>query len=538
MPSPVMGHRPVVILNDDKQTGRPMKGIDLRTNDRSMVLESAPGQRLRRVGNQVYVMSALPTPFNSPVTSFSPVFRELPFRPASRFTGRRVHFVGIGGAGMSGLARMLKDCGAIVSGSDSQTNSQTIALSKLGVRISRDQHGQYLDKTVDLVVRSAAVKDDHFEIRAARAMGIRTVKYAQLLGEVMQERLGIAVAGTHGKSTTTAMTAYALLRCGLEPSFVIGGTVPQLGGVGSRSGTGESFVAEACEYDRSFHNLHPTVAVITNIEEDHLDCYGGIDDIVESFQTFAGLLPGNGILIANGQDTNVQRVLRQTDCQVQTVSMGKPAVWSVSPRGIVNGCYQGEVTLHGRAMAWLKLSVPGEHNLMNATMALAAAHSAGADIESAASAISEFRGVDRRMTYLGQYAGAHVVDDYGHHPTEIRKTLQALHERYTPRRLICVFQPHQHSRTRHLLEDFASSFALADQIIMPDIYFVRDSEEERRRVSACDLVRLINQRGQSARHIPAFDQIVDHLRREVREGDLVVTMGAGNVNEIAIDLVS
>lgn len=439
---------------------------------------------------------------------------------------------------MSGLARMLKDCGAIVSGSDAQINPQTIALSKQGIRISRDQHGEFLDKNVDLVVRSAAVKDDHFEIRAAMALGIRTVKYAQLLGEVMQERLGIAISGTHGKSTTTAMTAYALVQCGLEPSFVVGATVPQLGGVGSRSGTGEAFVAEACEYDRSFHNLHPTVAVITNIEEDHLDCYRGIDDIIDSFRLFAGLLPEDGVLIANGQDANVQRVIHDAGCQVQTVAMGKPAVWSVAPRGIINGCYQGEVTLHGRAVAWLRLSVPGEHNLMNATMALAAACCAGADPQAAAEVISEFRGVDRRMTYVGQYAGAHIVDDYGHHPTEIRKTLQALRERYAPRRLICVFQPHQHSRTRHLLEDFASSFSSADQIIMPDIYFVRDSEEERRRVSACDLVRLINQRGQSARHIPAFDQIVDHLRREVRDGDLVVTMGAGNVNEIAIDLVS
>lgn len=439
---------------------------------------------------------------------------------------------------MSGLARMLIDCGAIVSGSDSQINPQTIALSKMGARISRSQHGELLDKSVDLVVRTAAVKDDHFEIRAAAALGIRTIKYAQLLGEVMEERLGVAVAGTHGKSTTTAMTAYALFKCKLEPSFVVGGTVPQLNGLGSRSGSGEAFVAEACEYDRSFHNLRPTVAMITNIEEDHLDCYKNIYEIIESFRKFAGLVPADGIVIANGRDANVANVVKDLTCDVQTVSLGHGSTWSTSPRGIVNGCYQGEVALNGRAVAWLRLNVAGEHNLMNATMALAAAHACGADLEAAAAALSDFRGVDRRMTYLGEYAGAHVVDDYGHHPTEVRTTLKALRERYAPKRLICVFQPHQHSRTRHLLEDFAASFSAADEVIMPDIYFVRDTEEERRLVSASDLVRMINDRGQHARHIAAFDQIVLHLRNEVRQGDLVVTMGAGNVNEIGVDLVS
>jgi UDP-N-acetylmuramate--alanine ligase len=472
------------------------------------------------------------------------VYREITdpvpgrFRVASKFTGQRVHFVGIGGSGMSGLARMLIDCGAIVTGSDSSINAQTIALSKLGARISRSQHGELLSRDMDLVVRTAAVKDDHIEMRAAAAMGIRSIKYAQLLGEVMAERLGVAVAGTHGKSTTTAMTAFALVECGLDPSFVVGGTVPQIGGLGCRSGAGDAFIAEACEYDRSFHNLAPSVALITNIEEDHLDCYRDIYDIIESFRKFARLVPDDGIVIANGRDTNVAKVIKDLTCQVQSVSLGSDTVWSTSPRGIVNGCYQGQVKYRGKEVAALRLSVAGEHNLLNATMALAAACACGANIERAAMALSAFTGVDRRMTHLGHYAGANVVDDYGHHPTEVRTTLKALRERYMPDRLICVFQPHQHSRTRHLLEDFASSFTSADQVIMPDIYFVRDSEEERRSVCTMDLVNMITQRGQSAIHIPAFDQIVSHLQREVREGDLVVTMGAGNVNEIGIDLVS
>ncbi len=486
-------------------------------------------------------MSAIPT---SALTTHLPptVYREikapLSIRPASKFTGARVHFVGVGGSGMSGLAKMLIDCGAIVSGSDGQINRQTVELSKLGARISRNQHGELLDRSVDLVVRTAAVKDDHLEMKAASILGIRTIKYAQLLGEVMQERLGVAVAGTHGKSTTTAMAAYALIESGLDPSFVVGGTVPQIGGAGSRSGSGDSFVAEACEYDRSFHNLAPTVALITNIEEDHLDCYKNIYEIIESFRKFAQLVPNDGIVIANGRDANVAKVIKDLNCGVQTVSLGADTTWSTLPRGIVNGCYQGQVCWRGRPVATLRMSVAGEHNLLNATMALAAAHACGADIEKAADALSRFRGVDRRMTHVGEIAGATVVDDYGHHPTEVRTTLKALRERYNPRRLICVFQPHQHSRTRHLLEDFAVSFSAADHVVMPDIYFVRDSEEERRSVCASDLVRMINANGQHALHIPSFEEIVTHLRRTMQAGDLVVTMGAGNVNEIGLELIS
>ncbi len=486
-------------------------------------------------------MSAIPT--SALQTSIPPlVYREIsaPFqaRPASKFYGQRVHFVGIGGSGMSGLARMLIDCGATVTGSDAQSNSQTQSLAKKGVRISRTQHGDLIDKNVDLVVRSAAVKDDHLELTAATILGIHTVKYAQLLGEVMQERHGVAVAGTHGKSTTTAMIAFALIECGLDPSFVVGATVPQIGGMGSRSGSGDAFVAEACEYDRSFHNLAPTVALINNIEEDHLDCYKNIHEINESFRKFAMLVPDTGTVIANGRDGNVAKVIKDLTCNVETVSLGAETTWSTTPRGITEGCYQGQVSLNGVSVAVLRLRVAGEHNLLNATMALAAAHACGADIGKAAEAISRFAGIDRRMTYMGEYNGATVVDDYGHHPTEVRTTLKAIRERYRPARLICVFQPHQHSRTRHLLEDFARSFDSADEVIMPDIYFTRDSEEERRSVCAGDLVRMINARGQSAIHIPDFDNIVSHLRRDLHAGDLVVTMGAGNVNDIGIDLVS
>ena len=472
-----------------------------------------------------------------------PVFKELKTpgttrRPGSKFAGLRVHFVGIGGSGMNGLARMLIDCGAKITGSDATPNAQTLALAKeREIRISREQLGELLDAGVNLVVHTAAVKADHPELLAADRFGIRTIKYAKLLGEVMAERLGVAIAGTHGKSTTTAMTALALVETGLDPSFVIGGTVPQLGGTGSRSGVGQAFVAEACEYDRSFHNLAPTIAVITNVEEDHLDCYSGIGPIIDSFRHFVGLVPSHGRIIANGHDENVAAVLVGQHANVETVSLGGDTTWSTRPTGLKNGCPTGEVTYGGQYVATLELSVAGEHNLMNATMALAVACACGADATKAAAAIGTFRGVDRRMTEMGHVNGATVVDDYAHHPTELRTTLPALREKYSPERLICIFQPHQHSRTRHLIEDFAKSFAAADVVVMPNIYFVRDSESEKQAVCTQDLIEKIVKSGQSAVHIPEFRDIVAHVRTLARPGDLIVTMGAGNVNEIARDLV-
>ena len=454
----------------------------------------------------------------------------------SRFAGKRVHFIGIGGCGMSGLARMLLDGGAIVTGSEPKPNPQTFNLTAGGAKISRDQMGELLSRETDLVVRTAAVPDSNREYVAAQAFGIPSIKYADLLGQVMAERFGIAVAGTHGKSTTTAMIAYTMLQCGADPSFVVGGTVPQLGG-GSRSGMGDAFVAEACEFDRSYHKLSPRVAIITNIEEDHLDCYKDIDEIVESFRHFAQLVPGNGLILANGEDARVLQALAGLKPPIEMIALSPGFAWSTRETGLLNGCHCGEVSYKGKVVAQLELSVAGRHNLFNATMAVAACAAYGIDPAKAGKAIGGFTGVDRRMTLVGSVNRATVVDDYGHHPTEIRATLKAIRERYSPSRLFCVFQPHQHSRTRFLLEDFANSFAEADETIVPDIYFVRDSESERQSVSSDDLVERIKKTGQRAQHIPEFSAIVAYLKSQARAGDLIVTMGAGNVWEIGRDLV-
>ena len=473
--------------------------------------------------------------------------RSADLPPASRFAGRRVHFIGIGGSGMAGLAKVLMDCGAVVSGSDPNFNEQTGQLAKRGARITRDQLGQLLDRSVDLVVRTAAVRENNPEYLAAQRLGLPTIKYAQLLGQVMQERWAIAVAGTHGKTTTTSMIAHALTQCGADPSYVIGGTVPQLGG-SSRSGSGRSFVVEACEYDRSFHNLFPSAAVLTNIEADHLDCYKNLADIVGAFRTFAAIVPQDGLILANGRDANVAAALENVGRPVQWIALspeadfGVPAThpldWETTPLPLHNGCHAGVVRHNGREVGEIRLSVPGVHNLYNATLAVAACVAAGVDPAEACRAVSTFGGVDRRMTLVGQYRGATLVDDYGHHPTEIRTTLQAVRDRWNPKRLIAVFQPHQHSRTRTLMDEFATCFHGADLTLIADIYAVRDSDEEKRLTTTPHLVARVNAAGDRAVHVPTFPEMVAYLKREAGPGDLILTIGAGTICDVAKELAA
>ena len=463
-------------------------------------------------------------------------------RQNSRFFGKRVHFIGIGGCGMSGLASVLLDAGAVVSGTDAKPSAVTMDLAARGVRMGYVQDGAMLDGEMDLVVRTAAIPEHNREYKRACTLGLEQTKYAQLLGQVMRERLGVAVSGTHGKTTTTSMVSLALLEKGADPSFVIGGTVKQLGG-SSRSGGGEPFVVEACEFDRSFHNYHPKVAVITNIDVDHIDYYEkGLDEIIESFEVFARLVPPDGLIIANGKDENTLKALRGIETRIEWVGMDDVETldWAVRDTGLVGGCHTGDVFHCGKFVAKLRLSVPGKHNLFNATAAIAACAAAGLSPDDAAEAIGKFEGADRRMTPLGRTNGAVVVDDYGHHPTEIRTTLEALREKYSvrlPSRLICVFQPHQHSRTRNLLHEFGEAFSNADIVVMPDIYAARDSDEDKKSVSSADVVNLINRNGGNAVHMPQLGDAAEHVRSIARAGDVVVTMGAGNVWELGCMLV-
>ncbi len=474
--------------------------------------------------------------------------------PATTYdlSGRTIHFVGIAGCGMSGLARIAMQAGAACSGSDRAPGAAVDMLRADGIAVALDQTGRCVPEACDLLVVSAAIGEGHPEVVAARRRGVEVVKYAELLGRLMRGRTGVAVAGTHGKSTTTSLLSHMLITSGHDPTFIVGAHCQQIGG-GSRVGRhGDLLIAEACEFDRSFHNFHPRHAIILNVEEDHLDVYANLDEIVTSFTRFAERVPRDGTLLIHHDMPHRLAITAGLGCRIETIGFSPQADWRVElhpgrpGRGPSATASASRVTLHhnGACVAQWHNRMPGEHMAYNAAAAAVTASRLGADWEQITSAASSFEGLDRRMQPLGvrhlDATGARitVVDDYGHHPTEIDTTLRALRRHYEPHRLICVFQPHQHSRTRFLMEQFAVSFSEADIVIVPHIYFVRDSEKERHAVRSADLVDRLRQRGASAMHLYPFGAIVEQLELIVRDGDLLVTMGAGDVWEVAHEFLA
>ncbi|MEO0475759.1 MAG: UDP-N-acetylmuramate--L-alanine ligase [Planctomycetota bacterium] len=448
--------------------------------------------------------------------------------------GKRLHFVGIGGCGMSGLARMAAKQGAFCTGTDMSESDTVATLRGDGIAVSLDQTGAALPDQLDMLVISAAIKPTHPEVVEATRRGAQVVKYAQLLGRLMVGRVGVAIAGTHGKSTTTSILSHILIQTGLDPSFIVGAHCEQIGGgvrVSAKQGPDEMLIAEACEYDRSFHNFYPTHATVLNVEADHLDLYSSIDEIVEAFKVFAKRLPAHGSLLIHHESPHRLEICSGIDAAVETVGFMPQADWRVGVR-------LGNVRLHHKdkpVCEWVN-PMPGDHFAYNAAVAAITARRLGAPWDGIAKAVASFAGLDRRMQTLGQRSipggSVTVIDDYGHHPTEIDTTLRALAQHHDPKRLICVFQPHQHSRTRHLMEQFATSFSEADIVIVPEIYFVRDSEQERHAVTAGHLVDRLRKQGVTAMHLHPFEAIVEQLELITQPGDLVVTMGAGDVWKI------
>jgi UDP-N-acetylmuramate--alanine ligase len=452
------------------------------------------------------------------------------------YLGKHIHLIGAGGSGMRARAQMLIQRGAIVSGSDMAASSATDSLAALGAAVTIGQRSENLPGQLDVVVYSAAINDANPELLAARQRGVEIVKYANMLGRMMKEHCGIAVSGTHGKSTTTAMVAYALAHSGRSPSFIVGATVPQLGGP-SGVGTGGHFVAEACEFDRSFLSLCPTFTAILNVEEDHLDCYENLNAIIEAFRAFAAKLPSHGVLVVNGEDRNALAAARGANCEIETFGLKEDCRWRAAHLTADRGRYHFEVLLAGKKFCKVALQLPGLHHVYNTLAAVALLHHAGLTAAEISDSVGTFEGTYRRMTTKAQLGGITVLDDYAHHPTEIQVTLRAIKDFFMPRRIWCVFQPHQHSRTRFLLKDFARSFGTADKVIVPDIYFVRDSEREKEYISGQDLVAQVRLNGGDAIYLKNFVAIVEHLKNNLVPGDLVVTMGAGNVWEVADEIV-
>jgi len=452
----------------------------------------------------------------------------------------RYHFVGIGGCGMSGLAQVLAQRGHFVCGSDMQSSAVVDRLGRRGIAVSIGHRSDGVGSNTDCVVVSAAVGDDNPEVLCARQNNIPVLKYAQLLGELSVQMETIAVAGTHGKSTTSGWLAYMLKQAGLDPSFVIGADVEQLGG-GSGAGKGNHLVVEACEYDRSFLNLCPETAAILNIEADHLDYYRDIDDIIEAFGDFAGCVKPDGLIIADATDKNTKKALdsakKQLTGPIEYFNVDGLADWQAEGLKYNKGRGCFDLMYRGKCLGQVALTLAGEHNVANALAVAAMGRHVGLSSELICQGLEKYVGVDRRMSYKGQVAGVVIMDDYAHHPTEIKATLAAMSALYQPRRIWCVFQPHQHSRTRFMLDDFAASFGQADIVLLPDIYFVRDSEQSRKEVNAGQLADKINARGGRADYLGDFESIIQQLCDELHEGDMVITMGAGNVWEVADELI-
>lgn len=444
---------------------------------------------------------------------------------------QHVHFVGIGGIGMSAIARVLLEDGHHVSGSDLHLSTLTDRLEGLGAIVWQGHRPQHVE-SADLVVISSAVSSDNPEVAEARRQGIPVVKRAEVLGWLMATRYGIAVAGTHGKTTTSAMIALILEDAGLAPMILVGGELVDLG-TNARRGNGTYLVAEADEFDRSFLRLSPRLAVVTNIEADHLDCYGTFDAVVDAFRHFLAHVPSDGHIVACVDDPTVRRLVHDgvggahPPPQWVTYGLGEPtAQWrGTDLRLNPLGGYDFRAWHGDQLVGEMRLRVPGQHNVSNSLAALAATSILGVSGEAAGRTLARFQGARRRFEIKGTAQGVTVVDDYAHHPTEIRATLSAARERFAGHPLWVVFQPHTYSRTKFLLKGFAAAFDQADHVVVTDIYAAREHDDLG--VHAAQLVACM--RHPDRYYVPDLDSAARFLVDRLSQDDVLLTLGAGDV---------
>jgi UDP-N-acetylmuramate--alanine ligase len=445
--------------------------------------------------------------------------------------GAHVHFIGIGGAGLSAIARVLLALGYRVSGSDQVGTALTLALADEGVSVYVGHRAGQVNGA-DLIVVSSAIPRDNVEMMAALARGIPVVKRADFLGELMAAKTSVAVAGSHGKTTTTGMLATVLLAADQDPTFIVGGQIAHLG-TNARAGNGP-FIIEADEYDRMFLGLRPTVSVITNVEHDHPDCYPTFDEFRRAFETFAGLLPEDGVLIVCVDDPEARRLGELVaadgkmvvgygieDIEPDTFRLCWRAV-DVRPNGAGGSDYVA--LAGGQTKGLVRLRVPGAHNVVNSLAVLAAADQLEVPFSTTTQALRAFRGMGRRFEIKGVARGVTVVDDYAHHPTEIRATLAAARSSYPDRKIWVVWQPHTYSRTKALMGDFANAFPDADHVLVTPIFPARETDDLG--VSSASVVDHMAHADASI--VSDLDQAVDALVAGVQSGDVVLTLGAGD----------
>ncbi len=441
-----------------------------------------------------------------------------------------IYFIGIGGISMSGLAEILLSEGFRVSGSDRAASPLTEKLKELGATIYYGQREENLTSDIDLVVYTSAIKADNPEMAATRKLSIPALSRAQLLGQMMHNyKTPIAISGTHGKTTTTSMVSQILLENGDDPTLSIGGIYKPIGG-NIRVGSSEHFVTEACEYTNSFLHFFPKIGIILNIDADHLDFFKDLDDIRCSFHKFAGLLPQDGTLIINGEIPNLSEITEGLKCRI--ITYGNDPSFDYSAARISHdelGEASFDLVRHGEVIDRISLSVSGDHNVSNALASLAAAELLNVSLEAAKKGLKEFHGTNRRFEYKGEVQGITVIDDYAHHPTEINASLAAARS-YPHREIWCVFQPHTYTRTKLLFSEFVDALANTDHIILAEIYAARETDTLG--ISSKDIADALKRRGCDVYYFPTFTEIQDFCLDRCQKGDLLITMGAGDVVNI------
>lgn len=446
-----------------------------------------------------------------------------------------VHFIGIGGISMSGLAEVLLDRGFTISGSDSKESSLTLQLTKKGITVLYGQSADNITPDIDVVVYTAAIHDDNPELCAAKAANIPCMSRAVLLGQIMKNyQIPIAISGTHGKTTTTSMVSEILMAAVADPTLSIGGILPSIGG-NIRIGASELFVTEACEYTNSFLSFFPKISIILNIDADHLDFFKDIDDIRASFRRFAELLPEDGALIINGEIPNISEIIDKLPCQI--ITYGKTSDCNYYAEDITYDEFARPsfTACNGDIRRKVTLGVTGEHNIYNALAAIALADLCKIDYQYTSEALQKFNGTERRFQLKGTIDEVTIIDDYAHHPTEIEATLKAA-KNYPHKKLWCIFQPHTYTRTKALLPEFAKALSMADHVVLADIYAARETDTLG--ISSKTLQDEIQKLGTTCDYYPSFSEIENFLKKNYCPGDLLITMGAGDVVKIGEDLLN
>lgn len=448
----------------------------------------------------------------------------------------KVHFIGIGGISMSGLAEILLSKGFSISGSDTTPSELTKKLESEGVKISYIQEAANITDDIDLTVYTAAISDDDAELVASRTKNIPTIPRAELLGLLMKQyRHAIGVSGTHGKTSTTSMISQILLEAETDPTILVGGMMSSING-NLRIGKSDTMITEACEYTNSFLSFCPTTAVILNISEDHMDFFKDLDDIRHSFKRFAELVPANGTVVLNKDIDNLSYFTDNLNCNIITFSANDRTADVTAANISYNtmACGSFDLVNNGNLLTHIELKVIGLHNIYNALAAAATAISMGISTEVIKRGLESFTGTARRFEYKGELNGVTIVDDYAHHPDEITATLSTA-QNYPHEKLWCVFQPHTYTRTKAFFNEFVESLSLADAIVLADIYAAREINTIG--ISSEDLYKAIKETGKEAYYFPSFDEIEKFLLKNCKKGDLLITMGAGNVVNIGDNLL-